>query len=120
MHRGAGLEVLTDGGIAVGTNVALSAPLPVAHIEATCRIVAVVDDPDRFGFAYGTLRVHPEQGEESFIVSRSGSGVRFDVVAVSRPVHPLARLIGPGATHLQDVAVRRYLAAMQTAATAST
>jgi len=118
VHRGAGLEVLADGGITVGTNVAMSAPLAAAHIDVTCRIVAVIDEPDRFGFAYGTLRVHPEQGEESFVVSRSHKGVRFDVVAVSRPVHPLARLAGPAAHHLQDAAVRRYLSAMSAAATA--
>jgi uncharacterized protein (UPF0548 family) len=32
VHRGAGLEVLTDGRIAVGTNVVSSAPLPVGFI----------------------------------------------------------------------------------------
>ena len=53
---------------AVGTNVAMSAPLPVGFVEITCRVVAIVDEPDRFGFAYGTLPVHPEQGEESFLV----------------------------------------------------
>lgn len=116
VHRGAGLEVVTDGGITVGTNVAMSAPLPVGFIDATCRIVAVIEEPDRFGFAYGTLSVHPEQGEESFVVSRSSAGVRFDVVAVSRPVHPLARIAGPAAHHLQDAAVRRYLHAMRVAA----
>ena len=79
-----------DGPLAVGTNVAISAALPVGHVEITCRVVAVVDEPDRFGFAYGTLPVHPEQGEESFVVVRADAGgARFDVQAVSRPVHPL-------------------------------
>jgi uncharacterized protein (UPF0548 family) len=114
MHRGAGLEVATDGPVAVGTNVALSAPLPVGFVDATCRIVAIVDEPDRYGFAYGTLSVHPERGEESFLVVRDDDGtVHFDVEAVSRPVHPLARLVPAVADRLQDTAVRRYLTAME-------
>ena len=116
VHRGAALDVLPDGPMAVGTNVAIGAPLPVGFVEITCRIVAIVDEPDRFGFAYGTLPVHPEQGEESFIVVRSDGGdVRFDVQAVSRPGHPLARVFAPIANRLQDAAARRYLAAMTAA-----
>ena len=113
IHRGAGLAVAADGGIEVGTNVALSAPVPIGFVDATCRIVAVVDEPGRFGFAYGTLRVHPEAGEESFVVSCSGDTVEFDVVGISRPVQLLARAIPPLGNFLQDAAVRRYLAAMQ-------
>ena len=113
MHRGAGLEVASDGPIAVGTNVAVSAPLPLGYVDACCRIVAVVDEPDRYGFAYGTLSVHPESGEESFLVVRDGGGVRFDVHAVSKPRHPLARLVPPVADRLQDLAVRNYLSAMR-------
>ena len=60
----------------VGTNVAMVAPLPVGYIEATCRITAVIDEPDAFGFTYGTLSVHPERGEESFIIGRTDDQVR--------------------------------------------
>jgi uncharacterized protein (UPF0548 family) len=120
VHRGAGLEVVADGPIARGTNVALIAPLPLGVIEATCRIVVLVDEPERFGFAYGTLSVHPERGEEAFVVRRHHDDeVHFDVFAVSRPAHPLARLAPPVATYLQDRAAHRYLSAMQ-AATALT
>ena len=115
MHRGAGLHIAADGPIAVGTNVAFSAPLPIGFIDGTCRIVLVVDEPNRYGFAYGTLPVHPERGEEAFVVSRDDPGnVRLDIDAVSRPVQPLARLVPPFADHLQNRAVRRYLAAMRT------
>jgi len=112
VHRGAGLDVLTDGAIAVGTNVAMCAPLPVGYLEVTCRIVSVVDEPGRYGFAYGTLSVHPEQGEESFVITRRSSGTTFDVVGVSRPVHPIARVVPFLGGILQDRAVRRYLDAM--------
>ena len=115
MHRGAGLRVAADGAIAVGTNVAFSAPLPIGFIDGTCRIVLVVDEPNRYGFAYGTLSVHPECGEEAFVVSRHDDGsVRLDIDGVSRPTQPLAWLVPPLADHLQDRGVRRYLAAMRT------
>ena len=105
--------VAADGPIAVGTNVALGVPLPVGFIDATCRIVAVVDEPNRYGFAYGTLSVHPARGEEAFVIVRDGDGgVRFDVEAVSTPRQVLARLLPPVADRLQDAAVRRYLSAM--------
>jgi uncharacterized protein (UPF0548 family) len=117
MHRGAGLYIAADGPITVGTNVAFRASLPIGSVDGTCRIVVVVDEPNRYGFAYGTLSVHPERGEESFIVRRDDDGnVRLDIVGVSRPALPLARLAGPLAQHIQDRAVRRYLAAMRTLA----
>jgi uncharacterized protein (UPF0548 family) len=116
VHRGAGLSVVTDGPLAVGTNVAMSAPLPAGFVDATCRVVEVVDEADRFGFAYGTLPDHPERGEESFLVVRDGrDSLRFDVCAVSVPTHPLARLAPPIADRIQASAVRRYLTAMQRA-----
>ena len=100
----------------MGTNIAFGAPLPVGFVDGTCRIVAVVDEPDRCGFAYGTLPTHPEEGEEAFLVVRYDNGaVRFDVEGVSRPRMPLARLVSPLADRLQDAAVHRYLAAMQRA-----
>ena len=34
------------------------------------RVVAVIDDPNRRGFAYGTLPGHPLSGEELFVVER--------------------------------------------------
>jgi uncharacterized protein (UPF0548 family) len=117
VHRGAGLELEADGPIAIGTNVAFSAPLPIGFVDGTCRIVAVVDEPDRFGFAYGTLSIHPERGEESFVVSRNERAeVRFDVNGVSRPASALVRFVPVVADRLQDAAVRRYLAAIQRAA----
>jgi uncharacterized protein (UPF0548 family) len=62
-----------------------------------CRIVYVVDESGpitRFGFAYGTLPGHVESGEERFLVEwdRGDGGVWFDILAFSRPSHPLTRL----------------------------
>ena len=113
VHRGAGLTVCADGPPAVGLVVAMSAPLPLGFIDVTCRVASVVDEPNCFGFAYGTLPIHPEQGEESFTVERADDGeVTFRIVAVSRPRHPLARLGPSVARRLQRAATERYLAAM--------
>jgi uncharacterized protein (UPF0548 family) len=113
MHRGAGLLVLADGPIAIGADVAMRAPLPVGYIDVTCRIVEVVDEPSRYGFAYGTLPVHPERGEEAFVVTRDGGATRFDVHAISRPADPISRLLPFVTDRLQDRAVRRYLSSME-------
>jgi uncharacterized protein (UPF0548 family) len=114
VHRKAGLSVVADGALDVGTNVAMSAPLPVGFVDVTCRVVAVIHEANRCGFAYGTLPVHPETGEEAFIVVRDGDSVRFNVQAVSAPHHPLARVVPQIADRMQDAAVKRYLSAMAT------
>jgi uncharacterized protein (UPF0548 family) len=60
------------------------------------RIVYVIDEPRRFGFAYGTLPGHAERGEERFTVEWLGDDtVWYDVLAFSRPRHILARLAYP-------------------------
>lgn len=116
VHRGAGLVLCVGGPPAVGLVVAMSAPLPIGYVDAACRVVAVIEEPDRFGFAYGTLPTHPERGEESFVVARNADGtVDFEVTAVSQPRHPLARLCPPLARRLQRSATTRYLDAMTTA-----
>jgi uncharacterized protein (UPF0548 family) len=68
----------------------------------TARIVYVVDEPHRFGFAYGTLPGHAEQGEERFLVEQlEDDSVWYDIIAFSRPRHPLARLAYPLVRGLQ-------------------
>ena len=113
MHRGAGLVVSADGPIAVGTNVAMNAPLPLGSVDVSCRIVAVIDEPDRYGFAYGTLPVHPERGEEAFVVVREDGGARVEVDAVSSAANAVGRLVPFVTDWLQDRAVRNYLSAIE-------
>jgi uncharacterized protein (UPF0548 family) len=43
-------------------------------VREPARVVAVVEEPDRCGFAYGTLTGHPVTGEEAFVVHRSPDG----------------------------------------------
>lgn len=60
------------------------------------RIVYVIDEPRRFGFAYGTLPGHAECGEERFVVERADDdSVWYDVRAFSRPRYWGARLAYP-------------------------
>ncbi len=111
------MAISADEPPSLGLIVAMAAPLPIGYVLAVCRVVVVIDEPDRFGFAYGTLPGHPEQGEESFIVTRRSDGaVTFDIVAVSRLRHVLARACPPVARRLQRAATGRYLEAMRLAA----
>jgi uncharacterized protein (UPF0548 family) len=59
-----------------------------------CRIIYVVDDPGRFGFAYGTLPDHAGMGEERFLVEwdHATEQVWYDILAFSRPRLILTRL----------------------------
>lgn len=67
------------------------------------RIVYTINEQSRFGFAYGTLTDHGEEGEERFLVEmdqRTGE-VWYDLYAFSRPNHLLARLGYPITRRLQ-------------------
>jgi uncharacterized protein (UPF0548 family) len=88
--------------------------IPWLALAAPCRIVDVLDDEGRWGFAYGTLPGHPEQGEESFVVSASEDGtVRFKISAFSRPGDPIVCLSGPLGRRLQTAGARGYVRALQ-------
>ena len=124
VHAGAGITVAPVAApLRVGTVVALAVtpgPGPLGALLATCRIVRVLDEPHRFGFAYGTLALHPEQGEESFLVQRDQSGsVVVTVRAVSRPRIAAARLAPPLARLASAGYVRVYVRAWRRAVTGS-
>ncbi|MDH3250279.1 MAG: DUF1990 domain-containing protein [Acidimicrobiia bacterium] len=86
----------------------------------TCRIVDVIDSSDEFGFSYGTLPHHPEEGEEMFAVRDNGDGtVTFRVAAFSRPAGLLTTVIGPIGRLIQRTMTRRYLRGFADFASAS-
>lgn len=100
-----------------GSTMAFALPLFGAWVSGACRVVRVVDDESTFGFAYGTLPHHPEQGEEAFLVHRrSDDSVAFEIVAFSRPSTLPTRLIGPLGRRLQRRSIDRYLDGFITAA----
>lgn len=111
MHAGAGLRVASSADrVAVGGVVRCRlGPLPIP-----CRVVWVVEEPDRVGFGYGTLPGHPEAGEEAFVVARDASGlVTLTVSAYSRPGLLLTRLAGPVGRLGQRLMIRRYAGALR-------
>src|SRR5688572_21160574 len=81
------------------------------------RIVYTIDEhgpAPRFGFAYGTLDAHVEQGEERFSVELHEDGaVWYDVRAFSRPRYWPVRIGRPLARRLQARFVRESQAAMR-------
>ena len=113
MLRGAGLRVdATTEVAAVGSEVIVG----LGPVRAPCRVVYVIDEPNRRGFAYGTLPGHAETGEELFAVRYDPadeavhaeiSGVlpaRHVVEQAGRAVHL------PGAAHGQQAVPARALA----------
>jgi uncharacterized protein (UPF0548 family) len=111
MHRGAGLTVLSAPPTAEpGSVVVMRLGPPVVGIVVPCRVMYAVDEPDRGGFAYGTLPGHPERGEEAFMVTRTGDDeVHLTIRAFSRPANLLVRLAGPLNHAVQDFVAGRYI-----------
>ncbi len=113
-HNVAGVEVLPrQAGICKGATVIVTLGRVLA-LAAPCRIVHVINEPKRWGFAYGTLPGHPEEGEEAFMLTLADDdAVRFDVDAFSRPADRLVRLAGPVSRLIQRSATDRYLTSLQ-------
>ena len=83
----------------------------------SCQIVYVLEETNRFGFAYGTLPGHIECGEELFLVEQDEEGkVWYTIKAFSHPRHILARLGYPLMRRFQErfrqdsaAAMRQYI-----------
>lgn len=111
MHRAAGLRVTAEGDARPGELV-ISRLAP--WLTAPCRVVYVVDESGRRGFAYGTLPGHPESGEEAFIVGiDEADDVWFTLRAFTRPGTLLARVCGPLGRVAQRLMAGRYIRAMR-------
>lgn len=85
------------------------------------RVVYAIDEITphgrAFGFAYGTLADHVEQGEELFLVrwDYSSDEVRYELSAFSRPQHWLAHWGYPYVRQQQALFRQQSCAAMQSA-----
>ena len=105
-----------DAPIECGANVALLARCLGLYSINFCRIVYVIDEPRKYGFAYGTLPDHVEAGEERFAVEWLEDGtVWYDIFAFSRPRHVLAGIASPAVRGLQSKFRRDSGRAMQRA-----
>ncbi len=67
------------------------------------RIIYVFDTERTYGFAYGTLQEHAEQGEEQFSIdwSTDDDSVSYRILAFSRPKKWQARIAYPLSRRLQ-------------------
>jgi uncharacterized protein (UPF0548 family) len=111
MLRGAGVGVEATTEVAeVGAEVLVG----LGPIRAPCRVVYVVDEADRRGFAYGTLPGHPETGEELFAVryDPATDDVYAEVAAFSRHGSWWSRLGAPVTSLMQRLITKRYLSAV--------
>ncbi|HEU0191660.1 MAG TPA: DUF1990 domain-containing protein [Mycobacterium sp.] len=111
MQRGAGLRIQTSSDVATPDDVVL---VRIGFLRAPCRVVYVVDEADRRGFAYGTLPGHPESGEELFAVryDPADDAVYAEIRAFSRPATWWARLGRPVVGPAQRIITQRYLRAI--------
>ncbi|MDJ0391900.1 DUF1990 domain-containing protein [Rhodococcus sp. G-MC3] len=114
MHRRSGLGVKADTATAAtGSTVVLT----LGPVRIPCRVVYVVDEGSRAGFAYGTLDGHPEQGEERFVIEydESDATVFAHITAFSRPGRWFTKLGGPAGRVVQKLFTDRYFAALRAA-----
>ncbi|MCX6470329.1 MAG: DUF1990 domain-containing protein [Corynebacteriales bacterium] len=109
-----GIAVATsDDPIVDGAIARIAIGVGPLRLHAPTRVVYVVDEDRRTGFAYGTLAGHPESGEESFVVEhRPDDSVVFVVRAFSRPGSLLTRAAGPLGPVAQHLVAGRYLRAV--------
>jgi uncharacterized protein (UPF0548 family) len=111
MLRGAGARVRPSTEVAqVGSVVVVG----LGPVQAPCRVVYVIDEENRRGFAYGTLPGHPESGEEMFAVryDPEDDAVYAEVVAFSRHGTWWSKAAGPVTSLLQRLMTKRYLSAV--------
>ncbi len=100
--------------VEVGRTVAVKARAFGTWSLNACRVVYVIEEHRRFGFAYGTLPDHVERGEERFLIEwLEDDSVWYDILAFSRPQHPLVKLSAPVARMLQKRFARDSLSKMR-------
>lgn len=109
----------SESPIRQGEVVAVLARISLFWWLNACRIIYVVDEPHRFGFAYGTLPDHAESGEERFMIEwdQADNSVWFDILAFSRPNHMLTRLAYLWVRRCQKRFAREAVASLRTETT---
>ena len=116
-HFELGWVTIVPRGVAieVGATVAVKARAFGTWSLSAARVVYVIDESRRFGFAYGTLPDHVECGEERFLIEwLADDSVWYDIFAFSKPRHTLVRLSFPLARLLQKRFARESLRKLAT------
>lgn len=109
-----GFSVDAPGPVVEGQRATVTASLLGIKVVEPVEVVAVVDTPNRVGFAYRTLPGHPVSGEEAFIVHRDGDGVQLTIRSLTRaaPQQPWRSLF-PSLLAVQKLVRQRYLRALR-------
>ena len=105
-----GFEVAADRAVTTGYRPVIRVRMAGLTVVEPVDVVDVVRERDRAGFAYRTLPGHPVDGEEAFIVQRTGDEVDLVVRSLTRaaltgrwrPVFPLllvAQAVARGRYH---------------------
>ncbi len=82
--------------ITAGMTATLTYRIGPVRIASPVRVVYVVDEPKRHGFACGTLPGHPQSGEMSFVVEhRDDNTVWLVLRSFSRPGTGFYKLVAP-------------------------
>lgn len=113
-QRSVGAEVVPSGQPPEpGATVVLFLGVGPLRVAVPNRIVAVVDEPRRYAYAYGTLPGHPEDGEESFSVELlDDQRVEVTIRLRARAAGPVLGALSPLVRAVQHMAVRRYSSAV--------
>jgi len=111
---GIGATVEPEGqAVVAGATVLIVLRRGPLHVVAPDRVVGVIDEPRRFGFAYGSLPGHPERGEESFVVEHlDDDTVRATIRVQAGPGTLAAHVVAPLVRAVQHAALDGYLAAI--------
>lgn len=88
-------------------------------VRAPVRVVLVVDEPTRIGFAYGTMAGHPESGEVLFVVEhRDDDSVWLVIRSFSQPSSRRWKLVSPLMRVQERAYTKRYLRSLHPVAAA--
>ncbi|MGN6408592.1 MAG: DUF1990 family protein [Curtobacterium sp.] len=100
--------------VTAGTSATLTMHAFGRTVQAPVRVVSIIDEADRKGFAYGTLEGHPLSGEESFVVERTPDGsVWLQVRQFSQPSSRKWQFVAPLLRRQQRVMAQKYLEALR-------
>lgn len=110
------VEIANNGApIKPGTTAIIVVSMKLFWVMCACKIVYLLEDQHKFGFAYGTLEGHPESGEELFLVefNPEDESVWYEIRAFSKPGLILVSLVYPFTRGMQKKFARESCKIMQ-------